>query len=146
MRVTTLAELSGHDRGRYDRLLDELPDALCGPDTCAATCVRGGRAWHLLATRSPYPVDRPAMRGLRRADIVVSDRRLPGWCRPRWLKADADAAGRRTGGLAIRLGAEPRGDHGAGDADGAPLGAGAAAGRVRKTVGQGLRYAVSAVC
>jgi competence protein ComEC len=37
------------------------------------------------------------------ADIVASDRRLPDWCRPRWLKADPTLLA-RTGGLAIRLG------------------------------------------
>ncbi len=41
------------------------------------------------------------------ADIVVSDRRLPAACRPRWLKADRDLLA-RSGGLAITLGAEPR--------------------------------------
>ena len=86
-------------------VLDDLPGARCGPDTCAATLVRGGRAWRLLATRSPYPVDRPAMaRACADADIVVSDRRLPDWCRPRRLKADRTLLA-PTGGLAIRLGA-----------------------------------------
>ncbi len=103
---STLAELSGHDADGTI-VLDELPDTLCGPDTCAATLVRGRRAWHLLATRSPYPVDRPAMaQACAAADIVVSDRRLPDWCRPRWLKADRTLLA-DTGGLAIRLGAEP---------------------------------------
>ena len=97
-----LSELSGHDADDTI-LLDDLPGALCGPDTCAATLIRGGRAWHLLATRSAYPVDRPAMaEACAVADIVVSDRRLPTWCQPRWLKADRTLLA-RTGGLAIAL-------------------------------------------
>jgi hypothetical protein len=43
------------------------------------------------------------------ADIVVSDRRLPRGCSPRWLKLDAPTL-RRIGGLAVYLGSEPRVD------------------------------------
>ena len=99
---SALAELVGRE-GDAALAIEDLPEARCGPDTCAATLVRGGRAWRLLATRSPYPVDRaPFARACAAADVVVSDRRLPGWCRPRWLKADATLLA-RTGGLAIRL-------------------------------------------
>ncbi|WBO23662.1 ComEC/Rec2 family competence protein [Sphingomonas abietis] len=98
----TLSELSGRE-GDEAIALDDLPGARCGPDSCAATLVRGDRIWHLLATRSPYRIDRPAMeQACAAADIVASDRRLPGWCRPRWLKADA-ALLAGTGGLAISL-------------------------------------------
>ncbi len=38
----------------------------------------------------------------RAADIVVSDRRLPAACTPRWIKADR-ASLRKTGGLAVTL-------------------------------------------
>lgn len=98
----TLSELSGRE-GDDAIPLDALPSARCGPDTCAATLMRGGRAWRLLATRSPYRVDRATMeRACGASDIVVSDRRLPDWCQPRWLKADATLlAG--TGGIAIHL-------------------------------------------
>jgi competence protein ComEC len=48
---------------------------------------------------------------------VVSDRRLPGWCRPRWLKLDR-ARLEQTGAVAIRFdplrietAAEPRAGH-----------------------------------
>jgi len=41
------------------------------------------------------------------ADIVVSERRLPANCRPRWLKADR-ALLRQTGGLSISLGTYPQ--------------------------------------
>jgi competence protein ComEC len=44
-------------------------------------------------------------RDCARSDIVVSDRRLPGFCRPRWLKVDRQSL-TSTGGLAIDL------DHG----------------------------------
>jgi competence protein ComEC len=98
----TLSELSGRE-GDAAIALDDLPGTLCGPDSCAATLVRGDRIWHLLATRSPYMIDRTAMqRACAAADIVASDRRLPDWCRPRWLKADATLLS-GTGGLAITL-------------------------------------------
>ncbi len=99
---SALAELAGRE-GDAALAIEDLPEARCGPDTCAATLVRGGRIWRLLATRSRYPVDRgPFAAACATADIVVSDRRLPGWCRPRWLKADATLLA-RTGGLAIWL-------------------------------------------
>jgi competence protein ComEC len=97
-----LSELEGRE-GDDAIAFDDLPDAACGPDTCLATLARGGRSWRLLATRSPYRVDRDAFApACAAADIVVSDRRLPDWCRPHWLKADPTLL-RRTGGLAIRL-------------------------------------------
>jgi competence protein ComEC len=98
----TLSELSGREADEAIAL-DDLPGARCSLDACAALLVRGGRAWHLLATRSAYRIDRPSLEpACTSADIVMSDRRLPDWCRPRWLKADP-ALLRRTGGLAIRL-------------------------------------------
>jgi len=98
----TLSELSGRE-GDDAIALDDLPGAVCGPDSCTATLIRGDRAWHLLATRSAYRIDRATMEpACAVADIVASDRRLPDWCRPRWLKADP-ALLAKTGGLAIRL-------------------------------------------
>jgi competence protein ComEC len=83
--------------------IDELPGARCGPDLCATVIARDGRRWTLLATRSVYAVDSKALeRACAGADIVVSERRLPRGCRPRWLKVDR-AMLERTGGLAIRL-------------------------------------------
>lgn len=83
--------------------LEMLRTAECSADFCAAEL----RGWRLLASRSDRLVP---VEGLRRAcadaDIVVSDRRLPRACRPRWLKADR-AMLERTGGLAITLGAVP---------------------------------------
>jgi competence protein ComEC len=84
--------------------LDQLPSAACSDDLCAADIVRGGRRWRLLATRSSHYVPvREFARACAEADIVVSDRRLPRSCNPRWLKADR-AFLARTGGLAVRLG------------------------------------------
>lgn len=83
--------------------LDDLPTARCGPDLCAAQLMRDGRRWRILATRSPYFVDIAQMnRACAAADIVVSDRRLPRSCVPRWIKADR-ALLKQTGGLAIDL-------------------------------------------
>ncbi|HEY0270150.1 MAG TPA: ComEC/Rec2 family competence protein [Sphingomonas sp.] len=97
-----LSELEGREGGDAVAF-DDLPEAACGPDTCLAPIARGGRTWRLLATRSAYPIDRDALApACAAADIVVSDRRLPGWCRPRWLKADLTLL-RQTGGLAVRL-------------------------------------------
>lgn len=48
----------------------------------------------------------PLKRACAAAEIVVSDRRLPRTCVPRWLKADRSFLS-RSGGLAITLGERP---------------------------------------
>ncbi|TZG26142.1 ComEC/Rec2 family competence protein [Sphingomonas montanisoli] len=84
--------------------LELMPFARCSADLCAVDVSGGGRTIRLLATRSRDFVDIRAMtRACAAADIVVSDRRLPRTCHPRWLKADAPFL-RSTGGLAIRIG------------------------------------------
>lgn len=101
----TLAELSGAEPDFVE--MEALPAAACSADLCAAWIDRGGRRWRILATRSRHFVNwREMSRACAGADIVVSDRLLPRGCRPRWLRADR-ALLRRTGGLAIRFGAEP---------------------------------------
>lgn len=61
----------------------------CSPDACVASVERGGRIWTLLATRSDNLIARESLApACKSADIIVSDRRLPGWCRARWLKLD----------------------------------------------------------
>ena len=71
---------------------------------------QGRPNWRLLATRSAYRIDWASdHRACADADIVVSDRRLPRGCKPRWLKLDPEALA-RTGGLAIYLGSHPRVD------------------------------------
>ncbi|HEX8223542.1 MAG TPA: ComEC/Rec2 family competence protein [Allosphingosinicella sp.] len=84
--------------------LEHLRIAACSADFCSADL----RGWRLLASRSDRLVPVEALRSAcAEADIVVSDRRLPAACRPRWLKADRDLLA-RSGGLAITLGPEPR--------------------------------------
>src|SRR3546814_9247171 len=75
--------------------------ARCGRDSCVADIWKHGRRLRLLATRSSVFIDRRRFEpACADADIVVSDRRLPYWCAPRWLKADRTLL-QRTGGLAI---------------------------------------------
>jgi competence protein ComEC len=93
-RGGTLSELSD---------LDGSEGASCSADLCRAALKSRDRNWRVVATRTPYLVDRPLFeRECANADIIISDRRLPYWCRPRWLKADA-AFLAKTGGLAITL-------------------------------------------
>jgi competence protein ComEC len=88
--------------------LKDLPEARCNRDLCSADVERHGRRWRLIATRSSLLIPSADLElSCRDADIVVSDRRLPQSCRPRWLKADR-ALLRRTGGLTITLGDPPR--------------------------------------
>ena len=94
-----LAEGSGVQAEALD--LDAMPGTSCTRDLCLATLERGGRAWHLLATRSPYFIDvRQIIAACTWADVAVSDRRLPRPCTPRWLKLDAPALA-TIGGVAI---------------------------------------------
>jgi competence protein ComEC len=101
-----LAEASGYDSD--PDILDNQPASDCSRDACVAIVRHGQDEWRLLATRSAYRIDWPEFTGAcASADIVVADRRLPRACRPRWLMLDAQAL-RRTGGLAIYLGKQPR--------------------------------------
>ena len=100
-----LAENAGSEEALAP--LESLPNARCSADLCVAELAGDGRIWRLLATRSSRFLDfGPMAQACAAADIVVSDRRLPSTCRPRWLKADR-ALLARTGGLAVTLGAEP---------------------------------------
>jgi competence protein ComEC len=101
-----MAEASGFDGDPED--LGSRPYSACSKDACVALLRRGGGEWRLLATRTRTLIDwQVFIRACAQADIIVSDRRLPRGCTPRWLKLDAPAL-RRTGGLAIYLGDEPR--------------------------------------
>jgi competence protein ComEC len=103
---STMAETSGLEGIVPD--LDDVKGAACNDDACAVTLWKGGRPWHILGTRTKARFDPEALtEACAAADIVVSDRRLPATCRPRWLKADAGLL-RGTGGLAVRLGDPPR--------------------------------------
>ncbi len=79
--------------------LDGLPGARCSADLCGVD-VSGRR---VVMTRSAYLV--PAgelIAACKRADVVVSERRLPVGCRPRWLRLDRDVLV-RSGGVAVGL-------------------------------------------
>ncbi|WP_446740698.1 ComEC/Rec2 family competence protein [Sphingomonas sp. CFBP 13720] len=79
--------------------LEDQPGVACSPDLCVAR--RDGRT--IVATRSGYPVPwNELVAACAKADIVVSDRRLPDGCRPRWLKLDR-AMLATTGGVAVSL-------------------------------------------
>lgn len=82
-------------------LLSEQADARCSHDLCLADA--GGAK--VLATRSQYLVDaRELIAACRGADIVVSERRLPRGCRPRWLRLDRPVLA-KTGGVAVSVAA-----------------------------------------
>ena len=84
-----------------DAAIADLPTGDCTVDACVARIGTGPSALRLLATLSKDRIGRPAFApACAAADIVVSDRRLPGWCRPRWLKLDRTALG-TTGAVAI---------------------------------------------
>lgn len=96
-----LSEIAGTDDD--PALLSDQQTARCNRDLCLAVLSRGGRDWRVLATRSPYPAPiADLVAACRAADIVVSDRRLPRTCKPRWLKLDRPML-RRTGGISIAL-------------------------------------------
>jgi competence protein ComEC len=96
-----MAESAGYEGALA--AMAELPEARCSKDLCRVTLNRGGRVWQLLVTRTRDLVPRQSLAfDCARADIVIADRGLPSWCRPRWLKADRRLL-TRTGGLAIDL-------------------------------------------
>jgi competence protein ComEC len=107
-----VAEASGFDGDPQD--LGSRPYSSCTDDACVALVRKGAMQWRVLATRSKNPIGWATLTAAcAEADIVVSDRRLPRGCKPRWLKLDSPAL-RRTGGLAVYLGSSPRVDSVAG--------------------------------
>ncbi|WP_246448959.1 ComEC/Rec2 family competence protein [Sphingomonas sabuli] len=102
------AESSGYDGDPL--VLEAAGFANCSRDSCVARVVRDGRSWQVLATRSSDWLEWPTMiAACARADIVVSDRRLPRGCQPKWLKLDRYSLA-RSGGVALYLGHRPRVD------------------------------------
>lgn len=97
-----LSESAGYDSELA--AIAGLPEARCSVDLCAVRLKDGkGRNWRLLFTRSDVLITRHDFaRDCAAADIVVSDRGLPRWCRPRWMKIDRRLLA-RTGGLSIGL-------------------------------------------
>ncbi len=112
----TLSERSAYADELGD--MDVLRGAQCSADICEIVLNRKGRTWRVLATRSRHFVPWKAfIAHCAKADIVVSDRRLPPACRPRWFKADRLLLA-QTGGLAITFAKEnvemvraPKDDH-----------------------------------
>ena len=103
---TLFAEVSAFDGDPLD--LAGSPAGSCSRDACVTRIERGGRTWHVLATRSGQRLDWvPLTKACAHVDIVVSDRWLPRGCTPRWLKLDREALS-RTGGVAIYFGDRPR--------------------------------------
>ena len=84
------AEASGFDGDPAD--LGSRPFSACSRDACVARHPqgRGGMAAARDALGDPIDWD-DADRACASADIVVSDRRLPRGCTPRWLKLDCAA-------------------------------------------------------
>jgi len=108
----------GLDAAREERLLSlaALPETRCSRDLCAVRVATDRRDWVILTTLSDMSVPWQALvDACARADVVISDRRLPAACSPRWLKLDR-ARLRQTGGVAIYLQRESwRGVRRAGD-------------------------------
>jgi competence protein ComEC len=83
--------------------IEDWPVAECSPDICSIALKTGDKFISILATRSGYLVPSMEMAAAcKRADIVISDRRLPYSCKPRWLKADRTFL-EQSGGIAFYL-------------------------------------------
>jgi competence protein ComEC len=93
-----LAENGGVDG--EPELLSDQAEARCNRDLCV-TEIGGHR---IAATRSAYLMPIAEVTAMcRSVDVVISERRLPRTCTPRWLKLDRTVLA-RTGGVAIGLG------------------------------------------
>ncbi len=104
-----LAESAGLD-GDLTAFKD-MDGARCTADFCvwrmAGRKTGAATGWTILASRSDHHVDVPLLNNACRAvDIVISDRRLPRGCTPRWLKLDRPQLN-ESGGLAISLSDPP---------------------------------------
>ncbi|GAB5488392.1 MAG: hypothetical protein Pars2KO_19620 [Parasphingorhabdus sp.] len=83
--------------------IDQWHGADCNRDTCVIGIETKNRTWTILATRSKHYVPSIALAAAcRRVDIVISERRLPTTCKPRWIKADRSTLF-ETGGMTIDL-------------------------------------------
>jgi competence protein ComEC len=101
-------------------LLDDTRAARCTPDMCVTSLQKDGRVWQVAATRSRDLLDWTQLTELcHRVDIIVSERRLPPKCTPRWIKADRPAL-EQSGGLVITLGTSASVEKGRGGRDDHP--------------------------
>lgn len=83
--------------------LEGAPGARCSRDICIAPIRAGQHRWMVAATRSmDYLPIGEMLAVCRSSDIVISDRRLPRGCSPRWLKLDRQSLA-ETGGVSIVL-------------------------------------------
>ena len=83
--------------------LEDWSNADCNADSCLVILTGKDRKWQVMATRSSHYISALALSAAcRRVDIVVSDRRLPTSCQPRWFKADRDLLS-QVGGMTIDL-------------------------------------------
>ncbi|MFA7588157.1 MAG: metal-binding protein, partial [Novosphingobium sp.] len=116
MAEESLAEVAGAIR---TTAFDDWPDARCSADFCALDIARAERTWRILVARRDDMVEERALAAAcERVDIVIAARRLPGSCRPAYLKADKRLLA-RTGGIGIDFSdgristvAQGQGDHG----------------------------------
>jgi competence protein ComEC len=99
--LENLQQLAG-DKGQ-PLALAEWPGARCSRDFCVLGLKREGREWQVLMSRTRTAIEeRQLAAACERVDVVISDRWLPGSCRPRWLKADGRYL-TESGGLAVQL-------------------------------------------
>jgi competence protein ComEC len=99
-----LAETGGSDAEPV--ALSDQPGARCSEDACLIEHRAGSRVWRVAATRSGYTLPWAEFVALcRSVDVMISDRRLPAGCTPRWLKLDRPALA-KTGGVAIAFARE----------------------------------------
>ncbi|NUT01166.1 MAG: ComEC/Rec2 family competence protein [Sphingomonas sp.] len=96
-----MSEASGFDD--EPGLLAAARFGSCTRDACVALVQRDGREFRVLATRSTTRIDWKALvHACARVDIVVSERRLPRGCTPRWTKLDRQAL-QKTGGITVHF-------------------------------------------
>lgn len=89
--------------GALVRTVADAPNARCSRDICSMLVKGRQRDWLVAATRTDVRIPWGALTRLcSRVDIIISDRRLPSACVPRWLKLDR-ARLRETGGVAVYL-------------------------------------------
>ncbi len=94
--------------------MSEWAEAECNADFCRWWQQGEGRKYQILASRSDRWSDYGALiAACEAADIVISDRRLPKACVPRWLLLDRDRLAER-GGAILSLGNSPKWLGGAG--------------------------------
>lgn len=92
--------------GAGQSALASARNARCSRDLCSVLVRGRERDWLVVATYSKVRLPWRVLIDLCvRADIVVSDRRLPAACTPRWLKLDHMRL-KETGGVAIYLDSE----------------------------------------